>query len=213
MDVMATAKRLMVEAILWLLWMAGTSGCWRCLRTEAVALRVNLGSHMPTPIPILVSTLLLQRAAPTSAAPTSRLHTRLYARKEPPLISESDFPLWQTPSAASESHGDEDAQEELGDVAVDDGDEKDDSKLKEIMVEAILWYKRTLSPLMPSSCRFLPTCSSYGLDAIQKYGSIKGGVLTAWRILRCNPLGGAGYDAPVWPPPSYFAGSNTFMNF
>jgi putative membrane protein insertion efficiency factor len=97
----------------------------------------------------------------------------------------------------------------------DNGDDEDEAKepnpkLKEAMLGAINWYRSTLSPLMPKNCRFLPTCSQYGLDSISKYGSVKGGVLTAWRVLRCNPLGGSGYDAPVWPPPSYFAGSNTF---
>ena len=89
-------------------------------------------------------------------------------------------------------------------------DKEPNPELKEAMLGAINWYRSTLSPLMPKNCRFLPTCSQYGLDSISRYGSIKGGVLTAWRILRCNPLGGSGYDAPVWPPPSYFAGSNTF---
>eukprot|EP01035_Chromulina_nebulosa_P016971 gene16971-22467_t len=62
---------------------------------------------------------------------------------------------------------------------------------------------------MPPNCRFLPTCSSYGIEAIDKFGPLKGFILTAWRILRCNPTGGSGYDPPVWPPPNYFAGSNT----
>lgn len=83
-------------------------------------------------------------------------------------------------------------------------------QLKQFMIDAIMWYKTSLSPLMPKNCRFLPTCSQYGLDAINRYGSIRGGLLTVWRIFRCNPIGGSGYDAPVWPPPSYFAGSNTF---
>lgn len=83
-------------------------------------------------------------------------------------------------------------------------------QLKQFMIDAIMWYKTSLSPLMPKNCRFLPTCSQYGLDAINKYGSIRGGLLTIWRIFRCNPIGGSGYDAPIWPPPSYFAGSNTF---
>eukprot|EP01036_Dinobryon_divergens_P023700 gene23700-32079_t len=62
---------------------------------------------------------------------------------------------------------------------------------------------------MPPNCRFLPTCSSYGLEAIETYGPWKGGLLTAWRILRCNPLGGRGYDPPKWPPPNFFAGSTS----
>lgn len=55
-------------------------------------------------------------------------------------------------------------------------------------------YKLLLSPIMGRSCRFTPTCSTYTYEAIEKYGIIKGGLLGAWRILRCNPWGGSGYD-------------------
>ena len=55
-------------------------------------------------------------------------------------------------------------------------------------------------PLTPPSCRFVPTCSQYGMTAFRKFGPAKGFVLTAWRILRCNPWGGRGYDPPAWPP-------------
>ena len=92
----------------------------------------------------------------------------------------------------------------------DDNDNNDAEKsLKDTMIEWIKWYKRTLSPLMPPNCRFLPTCSSYGIESIEKFGPWKGGILTAWRIMRCNPFGGSGYDPPRWPPPSFRAGSNT----
>jgi len=55
-------------------------------------------------------------------------------------------------------------------------------------------YKLALSPLMPPACRFVPTCSEYGYEAIAKYGIIRGGRLALWRILRCNPFGGSGHD-------------------
>lgn len=55
-------------------------------------------------------------------------------------------------------------------------------------------YKLAVSPLMPPACRFVPTCSEYGYEAIAKYGIIRGGRLALWRILRCNPFGGSGYD-------------------
>lgn len=55
-------------------------------------------------------------------------------------------------------------------------------------------YQRLLSPILPPSCRFVPSCSQYGHEAIAKYGIIRGGALGAWRILRCNPFGGGGYD-------------------
>ncbi|XP_031485916.1 uncharacterized protein LOC116254584 isoform X1 [Nymphaea colorata] len=59
-------------------------------------------------------------------------------------------------------------------------------------------YKREISPLLPSSCRYVPTCSEYSMAAYKKYGVIKGTILTAWRLCRCNPLGGSGFDPPRW---------------
>ncbi|HAS19342.1 MAG TPA: membrane protein insertion efficiency factor YidD [Flavobacteriaceae bacterium] len=55
-------------------------------------------------------------------------------------------------------------------------------------------YQGFISPLLPASCRFQPTCSSYALEALQKYGLIKGGWLATKRIARCHPWGGSGYD-------------------
>ena len=55
-------------------------------------------------------------------------------------------------------------------------------------------YKALISPLLPPSCRYTPTCSQYGIEAIQKYGLIKGSWFTAKRIGRCRPGGGSGYD-------------------
>ncbi|HPE40422.1 MAG TPA: membrane protein insertion efficiency factor YidD [Bacteroidales bacterium] len=63
-----------------------------------------------------------------------------------------------------------------------------------IFVLVIKIYQIFLSPLMGRSCRFTPTCSSYGIEAIQKHGPVKGGWLTLKRIIRCNPWGGSGYD-------------------
>ncbi len=58
----------------------------------------------------------------------------------------------------------------------------------------ILFYRRFVSPALPPACRFVPTCSEYGYEAIAKYGIIKGGWLAAWRVLRCNPFACGGYD-------------------
>jgi hypothetical protein len=55
-------------------------------------------------------------------------------------------------------------------------------------------YRGYVSPLLPPACRFEPTCSEYGHEAIAKYGIIRGGRLAVWRILRCNPFGRGGYD-------------------
>jgi uncharacterized protein len=59
---------------------------------------------------------------------------------------------------------------------------------------AIRLYRRFVSPLLPPACRFHPTCSEYGYEAIAKYGIIKGGRLALWRLLRCNPFARGGYD-------------------
>ena len=65
-------------------------------------------------------------------------------------------------------------------------------------------YQLTLSPLLGNCCRFEPTCSHHGLEAIRRHGLIRGGMLAAWRVLRCNPFCRGGYDpVPVtfsWRP-------------
>jgi uncharacterized protein len=56
-------------------------------------------------------------------------------------------------------------------------------------------YQMVISPgLPPNTCRFYPTCSHYGYQAIYKYGVFKGGIMTIWRVLRCNPFNAGGYD-------------------
>ncbi|MDE1191813.1 MAG: membrane protein insertion efficiency factor YidD [Arachidicoccus sp.] len=55
-------------------------------------------------------------------------------------------------------------------------------------------YQLVVSPYLPASCRFTPTCSQYGIEAFKKYGLLKGFWLTAKRIIRCRPHGGSGYD-------------------
>jgi uncharacterized protein len=66
--------------------------------------------------------------------------------------------------------------------------------MKGLFILLIKGYKKFISPLLPPSCRFYPTCSEYGIEAISKYGVFKGGTMTAWRILRCNPFSKGGYD-------------------
>ena len=58
----------------------------------------------------------------------------------------------------------------------------------------IVFYQTCISRLTPPSCRFTPTCSEYAKQALRKHGPIKGLYLAIWRILRCNPWGGSGYD-------------------
>ncbi|WOL09279.1 UPF0161 protein [Canna indica] len=77
-----------------------------------------------------------------------------------------------------------------------------DEEVNNLGVRAALsmlkFYKREISPLMLPSCRYVPTCSEYSMQAYKKYGVVKGTVLTAWRLCRCNPLGGSGFDPPRW---------------
>ncbi len=75
--------------------------------------------------------------------------------------------------------------------------------LSSAMIATIGVYKNFISPLLPPACRFVPTCSQYGVQAIREFGPCRGVILTSWRILRCSPLGGRGYDPPKWPPVPY----------
>lgn len=66
--------------------------------------------------------------------------------------------------------------------------------MKKVILKLISFYRRNISPLSPPCCRFIPTCSQYALEAVEKYGALKGGLLALWRILRCNPFCKGGYD-------------------
>jgi len=63
-----------------------------------------------------------------------------------------------------------------------------------VLLKLLKLYQKFVSPMFPPSCRFYPTCSEYAVQAITKYGALKGGAKAAWRILRCNPFGKGGYD-------------------
>ena len=63
-----------------------------------------------------------------------------------------------------------------------------------LLILPIRFYQVCISPYTPPSCRFTPTCSEYARQALIKHGPIKGLGLAIWRILRCNPWGGSGYD-------------------
>ena len=63
-----------------------------------------------------------------------------------------------------------------------------------ILIMPIRFYQKCISPLTPPACRFTPTCSQYAVEALQKYGPIKGMYLAIRRLLRCHPWGGHGYD-------------------
>lgn len=66
--------------------------------------------------------------------------------------------------------------------------------MKRPLIWLIKFYRKNISPKTPPSCKFTPTCSQYGIEAIERFGAIKGGFMTLWRILRCNPFSSGGYD-------------------
>ena len=66
--------------------------------------------------------------------------------------------------------------------------------MKKILIAAIRFYQKYISPMKGTKCPYIPSCSQYGLEAIQKYGALKGGLLALWRILRCNPFSKGGVD-------------------
>ena len=73
--------------------------------------------------------------------------------------------------------------------------------LSAILLLPIRFYKACISPMLPPSCRYVPTCSQYAIDAIQIHGPLKGLWLTVKRILSCHPWGGSGYDpVPIKTP-------------
>ena len=66
--------------------------------------------------------------------------------------------------------------------------------MKRSLIFAIKGYRQIISPLFPPTCRFEPTCSRYAIEAIERFGPVKGSALAARRIVRCNPLVPGGYD-------------------
>ena len=66
--------------------------------------------------------------------------------------------------------------------------------LQVLLVCGVRVYQRAVSPLLPRSCKYHPSCSEYAVEAIQRFGILRGAVLAGWRLLRCNPLSYGGYD-------------------
>ena len=60
--------------------------------------------------------------------------------------------------------------------------------MKQILLFLVRYYRKHISPTRPPSCRFIPTCSAYALEAVEKYGAFKGGLLAARRLLKCHPF-------------------------
>jgi uncharacterized protein len=63
-----------------------------------------------------------------------------------------------------------------------------------LVLAPIRLYQRLISPALPRRCRYEPTCSAYAVDAVREFGVLRGLVLAAWRLLRCNPFSRGGYD-------------------
>jgi len=74
--------------------------------------------------------------------------------------------------------------------------------MKRTLQAVLSLYKRWISPALPNACRFVPTCSEYAMEAVERHGAWGGSILAAWRLLRCHPLARGGHD-PVpqsfWP--------------
>ena len=72
--------------------------------------------------------------------------------------------------------------------------EKLEIDMKKLFLFIIKFYRKYISPMKSTKCPYIPSCSEYGMEAIEKYGALKGGVLALWRIIRCNPFSKGGYD-------------------
>ena len=81
--------------------------------------------------------------------------------------------------------------------------------MKKILLGMIRFYQIYISPYKGTKCPYFPSCSGYGVEAIKKHGALIGSVLTAWRILRCNPFSNGGYD----PVPDKIDFSKFYCNF
>ena len=66
--------------------------------------------------------------------------------------------------------------------------------MTQALISMVRFYRKNISPLSAPKCRFMPTCSAYALEALEKYGALKGGFMALRRLLRCNPFYKGGYD-------------------
>ena len=69
--------------------------------------------------------------------------------------------------------------------------------VKLVVLGLLRAYKFAISPLVPPSCRYVPTCSEYAIEAVERYGALRGGFKALWRLLRCHPFVHGGYDPVV----------------
>jgi uncharacterized protein len=69
--------------------------------------------------------------------------------------------------------------------------------MKSALLGLLRLYKRWISPAFPPACRYVPTCSEYAMEAVERHGAVRGGLMAGWRLLRCHPLAKGGLDAVV----------------
>jgi putative membrane protein insertion efficiency factor len=80
--------------------------------------------------------------------------------------------------------------------------------MKDLLLSAIRWYQRWVSPLLGPVCRFEPSCSRYAAAVIGSHGALRGSLLSALRLCKCHPLHPGGYDPPPLPARSSSASAN-----
>ena len=66
-----------------------------------------------------------------------------------------------------------------------------------VVLRLLRAYKWAISPMFPPACRYVPTCSEYAMEAVERYGVLRGGAMALWRLARCHPLARGGYDPVV----------------
>jgi putative membrane protein insertion efficiency factor len=74
---------------------------------------------------------------------------------------------------------------------------------KFVVLRLLRAYKWAISPMFPPACRYVPTCSEYAMEAVERCGALRGGLKAGWRLLRCHPFAHGGYDPVVKPSVSY----------
>lgn len=156
-----------------------------------------------------LSSLLSPRRAASFASCTARPRT---SPRPPPVSAEGTTPTRVLPARRAVGAACVKCRREEDADATPGGPDATTPGVRAALA-ALRAYKRYVSPLLPPSCRFLPTCSEYSAAAYRRFGVPRGTALTAWRLLRCAPwggwLGGTGpgvaYDPPRWPPPPWAA--------
>mmetsp|Transcript_2737 Transcript_2737/g.8611 ORF Transcript_2737/g.8611 Transcript_2737/m.8611 type:complete len:183 (+) Transcript_2737:17-565(+) len=145
------------------------------------------------------------RRGPPARMPSRRAARSVQGGGEEELVAAAVAALLTVLIDAGRRPVDTETEAELASFA----DEESSTLAESAAFVLLRGYKRAISPNLPKNCRFVPTCSEYAALAIKEFGLGRGAILTAWRLARCNPAGGAGYDPPVWPPPRFDVGRST----